>query len=195
MNRPASLREIHSFWLYPTVLAVTLCESAQGRRKGGYHVRHQRSTRGGFEALGRTPVGRRSVMGRMAALSAAPAVLGFAGSAFAATDDSHVNARSVRYALRGGKVLDGYFASPRGQANLGVVVVMPDQLVCRCQGAGNRSPLCRMPAIWRSRPISARPSRAATATRWSPQMMKTVPDLKRLSHSNSKVAKISVVAA
>jgi len=147
-----------------------------------------------LETLCRAPVGRRSMMRRMAALSAAPAMFGFAGSAFAMTDDTSLNTRRVRYALRGGKVLEGYFASPRGKSNLGVVVVMPDEIgvdakaqetACRYAQAGY---LAIAPDLGATFKGGSRDAMVA-------QMMKTVPELKRLSHSNSKVAKISIVAA
>jgi carboxymethylenebutenolidase len=148
----------------------------------------------GFEELGRTPVGRRGVMRRMAALSAAPAVLGFAGSAFAATDDTRLNARKVRYALRGGKVLDGYFASPRGKANLGVVVVMPDQIGAdaKAQETARRYAHAGYLAI---APDLGATFKGGSRDAMVAEMMKTVPELKRLAHGNSKVSKISVVAA
>ena len=153
----------------------------------------------GLETLGRAPVGRRSVMRRMAALSVAPAIagsgmLGFAGSAFAATDDSRLNARNVRYALRGGKVLDGYFASPRGKANLGVVVVMPDQVGAdaKAQETARRYALAGYMAI---APDLGATFKGGSRDAMVAEMMKTVPELKSLAHSNSKVSKVSVVAA
>jgi hypothetical protein len=144
----------------------------------------------GFEALGRKPIGRRSVV---AALSAAPAVFGFAGSAFAATDDN-LNARTLRYALRGGKMIDGYFAAPRGKANLGVVVVMPDQVGvdAKAQETARRYAHAGYLAI---APDLGATFKGGSRDAMVAQMMKTVPELKRLSHSNSKVARISVVAA
>lgn len=144
----------------------------------------------GFEALGRKPVGRRTVM---AAISAAPAVFGFAGSAFAATDDG-LNARSLRYALRGGKVLDGYFASPRGKANLGVVVVMSDQagVDAKAQETARRYAHAGYLAI---APDLGATFKGGSRDAMVAQMMKTVPELKRLSHSNSKASRINVVAA
>jgi carboxymethylenebutenolidase len=148
----------------------------------------------GFEGLGRTPVGRRSVMRRMAALSAAPAVFGFAGSAFAMADDTRLNARKVRYALRGGKVLEGYFASPRGAANLGVVVVMPDQIGAdaKAQETARRYAHAGYLAI---APDLGATFKGGSRDAMVAAMMQTVPELKRLAHSNSKVSKISVVAA
>jgi hypothetical protein len=145
----------------------------------------------GFEALGRKPVGRRGVV---TALSAAPAVFGFAGSAFAAVNDESLNARNVRYALRGGKVLNGYFASPRGKANLGVVVVMPDQagVDARAQETARHYAHAGYLAI---APDLGATFKGGSRDAMVAEMMKAVPDLKRLSHSNSDVAKISVVAA
>lgn len=144
----------------------------------------------GFEPLGRKPICRRSVV---AALSAAPAVFGFAGSAFAATDNS-LNARNVRYVLRGGKVLEGYFASPRGKANLGVVVVMPDQasVDAKAQETARRYAHAGYLAI---APDLGATFKGGSRDAMVAQMMKTVPELKRLSHSNSKVSRIGVVAA
>lgn len=145
----------------------------------------------GFGALGRKPVGRRGVV---VALSAAPAVFGFAGSAFAAVTDDSLNARNVRYALRGGKVLEGYFASPRGKANLGVVVVMPDQAGAdaKAQETARRYAHAGYLAI---APDLGATFKGGSRDAMVAQMMKTVPELKRLSHSNSKVSRISVVAA
>lgn len=149
--------------------------------------------------LGRTPVGRRSALRRIAALSVAPAVagsgvLGFAGSAFAATDDSRLNTRQLRYALCGGKILDGYFASPRGKANLGVVVVMPDQvgIDAKAQETARRYALAGYLAI---APDLGATFKGGSRDAMVAEMMKTVPQLKRLAHANSKVSRISVVAA
>jgi carboxymethylenebutenolidase len=153
----------------------------------------------GLEALGAAPIGRRSVVRRMAALSAAPAIagsglLGFAGPAFAATDDSRLNMRDVRYALRGGKTLTGYFASLRGKANLGVVVVMPDQVGvdAKAQETARRYAHAGYLAI---APDLGATFKGGSRDAMVAEMMNTVPELKRLSHSNSKAAKISVVAA
>jgi len=144
----------------------------------------------GFEALGRKPVGRRGVV---AALSAAPAIVGFAGSAFAATD-AGLNARNVRYALRGGKMIDGYFASPRGRANLGVVVVMPDRtgVDAKARETAHRYAQAGYLAI---APDLDATFKGGSRDAMVAEMMKTLPELKRLSHSNSAVARISVVAA
>lgn len=153
----------------------------------------------GFEALGRAPIGRRSVVRRMAALSVAPAVvgsgmLGFAGSALAATDDSRLNARKLSYALRGGKVLEGYFAAPRGKANLGVVVVMPDEagLDAKAEETARRYALAGYMAV---APDLRATFKGGSRDAMVADMMKMVPDLKSLAHSNSKVSRISVVAA
>src|SRR5437660_648459 len=88
----------------------------------------------GIESLTHAPVGRRTVMQRMAAVPVASAiagsgVVGFAASAAAATGtvDPRLQARHQRFAISGGTILDGYYAAPRGKSDLGVVVVIHDE--------------------------------------------------------------------
>lgn len=146
----------------------------------------------------RTPVGRRGAMGRIAALSVVPAivgsgVLGFAGSALAATspDDSRLNARKLRYAIRGGKVIDGYFAAPRGKANLGLVVVIHDEngLDAKAEDTARRYALAGYSAI---APDLRATFKGGDRDAAIAEMVNQLPHLKRSALGNGKV---SVVAA
>ena len=84
----------------------------------------------GISSIVQAPVGRRTMMRRMAALPVAsavagPGIVGFATSAVAATgSDSRLRAENLRFAISGGRILDGYFAWPRGKADLDVIVVL-----------------------------------------------------------------------
>jgi hypothetical protein len=71
-------------------------------------------------------VSRRGVMTRMAlAAAAGVAAPALAPAARAAVgSDDGLKAFKGRYALRGGRVIDGYFVAPRGKVNLDVVVVL-----------------------------------------------------------------------
>ncbi len=71
-------------------------------------------------------VSRRSAMTRMAMAAAAGIVApGLAPAARAAIgDDAGLNAFKGRYALRGGRIIDGYFVAPKGKADLDVVVLL-----------------------------------------------------------------------
>ena len=144
--------------------------------------------------MGRAPLGRRAAMQRIAALAVAPAVagsgmLGFAGAAFAATDDSQLNARKLRYALRGGKIINGYFAAPRGKANLGLVVVIHDQngLDAKAEAAARRYALAGYQAIAPDLAATFKGSRDAMIA----QLVAQTPHLKRSALGNGKVTFVS----
>ncbi|MES1975540.1 MAG: dienelactone hydrolase family protein [Pseudomonadota bacterium] len=148
----------------------------------------------GAEALGSAPLGRRAVMGRMAALSVVPAVagsgiFGFAASAAAATD-AGLNARHLRYAVRGGKIIDGYFAAPQGKANLGVVVVLhgeagfdakAEETARRYANAGYYAIAPDLRATFKGSNHGAMVA----------EMIETAPGLKRLARGNGKVSLVS----
>lgn len=141
--------------------------------------------------MGGAPLGRRAAMQRIAALAVAPvvagsAVLGFGGSALAAVDDSRLNARKLRYALRGGKIISGYFASPRGEANLGLVVVIHDQngLDAKAEAAACRYALAGYQAVTPDLAASFKGSRDAMIA----QLVAQTPNLKRSALGNGKVA-------
>jgi hypothetical protein len=142
----------------------------------------------------RAPVGRRSAMGRMAAMSVAPAivgsgVLGFAGSAFAATD-AGLNARNLRYAIAGGQVIEGYFASPRGRSNLDLVVVLPDQDVvdAKAQATARRYAQAGFYAI---APDLRATFKGGSREAMVAGMVKAAGNLKRFAHGNGKVTIVS----
>jgi len=77
-------------------------------------------------ATSQNSVSRRGVMTRVAVAAAAGMVApGLAPAAHAAlgTDDG-LKVFKGRYALKGGRVIDGYFVAPRGKTNLDVVVLL-----------------------------------------------------------------------
>lgn len=71
-------------------------------------------------------VSRRGVMGRVAAAATAGIVATNLAPAAHAADaiGGDLNAFKGRYALRGGRVIDGYFVAPRKAMGLDVVVVL-----------------------------------------------------------------------
>ena len=72
-------------------------------------------------------INRRGAMGRMAVAAAASvAAPAIPGVAHAATALNEPGLRSFKglYALRGGRVVDGYFVAPKGRTGLDVVVVL-----------------------------------------------------------------------
>ena len=61
----------------------------------------------------------------MAAAAAGVVAPGLAPAAKAAVgSDDGLNTFKGRYALRGGRVIDGYFVAPKGQAGLDIVVLL-----------------------------------------------------------------------
>ena len=150
----------------------------------------------GFD--GGMSVGRRGAMRRIAALSVAPAiagsgVLGFAGAALAATstNDSRLRVSRTRYAIRGGRIIDGYFAAPRGKINLGMVVVIHDEegLDAKAEDTARRYALAGYQAI---APDLRATFRGDSRDAMLAELVHQLPNLKRSALSNGKV---SIVAA
>ena len=152
---------------------------------------------GGIESLTRAPVGRRTVMGRMAAVPVASAVagsgiVGFAKSAAAATGavDPQLQAQHLRYAINGGTILDGYFAAPRGKSNLGVIVVIHGEngLDGKAEETARRYALSGYYAVAPDLPKNfaglARDAQIAA-------MVRTAPQLKRFPRGNGEVTIVS----
>nr|WP_299906597.1 dienelactone hydrolase family protein [Sphingomonas bacterium] len=130
----------------------------------------------------------------MAAISVAPAIagtgiLGFAGSAFAATD-AGLNARKLRYAICGGQVIDGYFAGPRGRNNLDVVVVLPDRdvLDAKAEATARRYAQAGFYAI---APDLRATFKGGNREAMVAQMVKAAGNLKRFAHGSGKVTIVS----
>lgn len=70
-------------------------------------------------------VSRRGIMSRMAVAAAAGMVApALTPVARAVGSDDGLKAFKGRYALRGGRIIDGYFVAPRNASNLDVVVVL-----------------------------------------------------------------------
>jgi hypothetical protein len=67
-------------------------------------------------------ISRRGAIGGMAAAATATAAL--PGLARAVGNDDSVRVLKARYALRGSRIVDGYFISPRGTSQLDTVVVL-----------------------------------------------------------------------
>lgn len=141
------------------------------------------------------PVARRTVMRRIAALPVASAMagsgmVGLAGSAVAATRDSRIQARDLRYAISGGRILDGFFAAPRGKTNLGVIVVIHDEngldstaraTAIRYAQAGYYAVAPDLRKNFGGLDHDARVA----------EMVRTAPHLKRLPHGNGNVTIVS----
>ena len=80
---------------------------------------HDQDTATGLGALA---IDRRKLMGGMAVLTAAGTV---ATPSFAAVAGPELRTLCASYALRGGKRINGFFAAPKGKADLDVVLVVP----------------------------------------------------------------------
>jgi hypothetical protein len=72
--------------------------------------------------LGMAAIDRRKLMGGMAALTVASTV---ASPALATVTGADVRTLRAAYALRGGMTINGFFAAPKGKADLSVVLVVP----------------------------------------------------------------------
>lgn len=150
----------------------------------------------GIASLARAPLGRRAVMGRMAALPVASAVagsgiVGFATSAAAATGvDPRLNARNLRFAISGGRILDGYFASPRGKTNLDVIVVLHGEngLDATAEETARRYALAGYFAV---APDLGKNFAGFDRDGQVAEMLSLAPKLKRLPHSNGNVRVVS----
>ncbi len=74
-----------------------------------------------------TGVDRRGAITRMTALSAGAVIAGNVATAAWATNpqDRRLSIYEGKYAIDGHKVVDGYFATPRGRTGMDVLVVIP----------------------------------------------------------------------
>ena len=150
----------------------------------------------GISSLVKAPLGRRSVMRRMAALPIASAVagtgiVGFATSAAAATGtDPRIRAKNLRFAISGGRILDGYFASPRGKANLDVIVVLHGEngLDSTAQDTARRYALSGYFAV---APDLGKNFAGLDHGSQVAEMVKLAPKLKRMAHSSGNVRIVS----
>ena len=149
----------------------------------------------GIAGLVRAPLGRRTVMGRMAALPVASAVagsgiVGFATSAAAAGVDPRLNAQNLRFAISGGRILDGYFAAPRGKTNLDVIVVLHGEngLDATAEETARRYALAGYYAV---APDLGKNFAGLDHGGQVAEMVKLAPKLKRLPHSNGNVRVVS----
>jgi len=150
----------------------------------------------GIASLVQAPLGRRTMMRRMAALPVAsavagPGLVGFATSAAAATGtDPRLQAKNLRFAITGGRILDGYFASPRGKTNLDVIVVLHGEngLDATAEETARRYALSGYfvvaPDLGKNFAGLDRDSQIA-------EMVRLAPKLKRLPHSNGNVRIVS----
>ena len=150
----------------------------------------------GIANLARTPLGRRAVMGRMAALPVASAVVGtgiagFASSADAATGvDSHVRAENLRFGISGGRILDGYFAWPRGKGDLDVILVLHGEngLDAAAEETARRYALSGYLAV---APDLGKNFAGYDRESHIAEMVKLAPKLKRLPQGNNNVRIVS----
>ncbi|MGY4396818.1 hypothetical protein ACVWZA_002003 [Sphingomonas sp. UYAg733] len=157
------------------------------------------------ETIVTKPLNRRSVVGGMAAVPiAASAVAGFSAPAMAAPSmaaaidptDSRLSIFKGRYALANGKIVEGYFASPRGKTKLNVVVLMTrgDTLDAETENEARRHALdgylAIVPDLKATSGTSALGGRGAMLA----DMMTAIPGLKRMSHGNGHVRVIGAQA-
>ncbi len=150
------------------------------------------------------PLNRRSVVGGMAAVPIATSAVGFsvpamAAPAMAATidpTDSRLSIFKGRYALANGKIVDGYFASPRGKTNLNVVLVMPkgDTLDAETENEARRHALDGYLAIVPDLKATSGASALAGRGAMLADMMTAMPGLKRMAHGNGHVRVIGAQA-
>ncbi|QNA83299.1 hypothetical protein G4G27_04215 [Sphingomonas sp. So64.6b] len=157
------------------------------------------------ESIVAKPLNRRSVVGGIAAVPiATSAVAGLsapamAAPAMAATIDPTDRRLSIfkgRYALANGKIIDGYFASPRGKTKLNVVLVMPkgDTLDAETENEARRHALdgylAIVPDLKATSGVAALAGRGAMLA----DVMTAVPGLKRMAHGNGHVRVIGAQA-
>jgi carboxymethylenebutenolidase len=150
----------------------------------------------GIAGLVQAPLGRRAVMGRLAAMPVASAVagsgiIGFASSAAAATGtDPRLQAKNQRFAISGGRILDGYFASPRGKTNLDVIVVLHGEngLDTLAEETARRYALSGYFAV---APDLGKNFAGLSRDGQIAEMVKLAPKLKRLPHGNGNVRIVS----
>lgn len=150
-----------------------------------------------LDSIVQAPINRRGLLG-IAALSVAGTAAGLAAPAAAAivpARDERLVTFKGRYAIHGGKIINGYFASPRGKTKLDVVMVIPGErgLDARTQAVVRRHALAGYLAIApdlaaKQGDVPAGASRDAVLA----ELIGVVPNLKRLPHGNGKV---TVVAA
>jgi carboxymethylenebutenolidase len=149
----------------------------------------------GIASLVQAPLGRRTMMRRMAAVPVASAVagsgIGFATSAAAATGlDQRFQAQNLRFAISGGRILDGYFASPRGKTNLDVIVVLHGEngLDAAAQETARRYAQSGYIAV---APDLGKNFAGLDHGSQVAEMLKLAPKLKRLPRSNGNVRIVS----
>ena len=132
----------------------------------------------------------------IAALSVAGSAAGLAAPAAAAmaSADSRLATFKGRYAIHGGKIINGYFASPRGKTQLNVVLVIPGEqgLDARTQAAVRRHALAGCLAIApdltaKQGNVPAGAGRDAILA----ELIAAVPNLKHLPHGNGRVTVIA----
>jgi carboxymethylenebutenolidase len=152
----------------------------------------------GIASLVQAPLGRRAMMRRMAALPVASAVagsgiVGFAGAAAAETSvDSRLRAADMRFAISGGRILDGYFAWPRGKGDLDVIVVLHGEkgLDATAEETARRYALSGYFAV---APDLGKNFAGLDRESQIAEMVKLAPKLKRLPSSNGNVRVVSAV--
>src|SRR3569623_34230 len=140
--------------------------------------------------LGKVAIDRRKVMGGMAALTVASTV---ASPALAAAAGQDVRTLRAAYALRGGVTISGFFAAPKGKADLGVVLVVPanagagvEEIALRYARSGF---LAIAPDFSQSQGKAA--AGAARETKVA-EVMRAMPGLEKMMQGNGRV---TVVAA
>jgi len=148
---------------------------------------HDQDTAGGLSV---TAIDRRKLMGGMAVLTAASTV---ATPSLAAVADPEVRALRTTYALRGGMMINGFFAAPKGKNDLGVVLVMPandgeavEEIALRYARSGF---LAIAPDLTKAQGDAA--AGAARDTKVA-EVMRAMPGLKKIMQGNGRV---TVVAA
>jgi carboxymethylenebutenolidase len=146
------------------------------------------------DSIVQATIDRRGLMG-LAALSAAGLAAPAAAAAIASPADARLATFKGRYAIHGGKIINGYFASPHGKTKLDVVIVIPGErgLDARAEATVRRHALAGYLAIApdlaaKQGDVPAGASRDAVLA----ELIGVVPNLKHLPHGNGKV---TVVAA
>ena len=140
--------------------------------------------------LATVTIDRRRMMG-----AAALAVAGVAAApAFGMVGEAGLSTFRGQYAIHGGHLLSGYFASPKGKTNLGVVVLMAEQGTsqARVDAAAQRHARAGYLAI--APDLAATYSGSAVMGRDAmvADLMAVLPNLKRLPLGNGQVAVVSV---
>ena len=132
-----------------------------------------------------TPVGRRTLMGSIAALS----MVGIAETPAFAAASSTIKTFRGRFGIHGGAIINGYFAAPRGRSELDTIVVLPgkDSLPARTQAVAARYAAAGYLAIAPDLAATYRGGAFPSRDKMIADFSRQLPNLKRMPLSNGSI--------